>query len=62
DVYKRQLLKDGEFNPASMVHRKGVCEPACAKLKAGDWVQLERMGFFIVDGIESGTLRFIKCD
>ncbi|MEM0438141.1 MAG: glutamate--tRNA ligase [Candidatus Micrarchaeia archaeon] len=57
-----ELLKDGEFNPESMARKNGVCEPSCVALKKGDRVQLERMGFYIVDSNENGLLKFIKCD
>lgn len=39
-----------------IVVRKGVGEPSMSKLKAGDIIQLERVGFGIVDAVNKGTV------
>jgi len=40
-----------------LVSRKGIGEPAMAKLKPGDLIQLERVGFGKVDSVERGKVR-----
>jgi glutamyl-tRNA synthetase len=45
----KDLLKDGEFDPSSLVMVKGVCEKSVEMLKEGDIVQFERFGFCRLD-------------
>ncbi len=45
----KDLLKDGEFDPASLVEIKGYCEKSVEELKEGDLVQFERFGFCRLD-------------
>lgn len=45
----KDLLKDGEFDPASLVEVRGYCEKSVESLKEGDVVQFERFGFCRLD-------------
>jgi len=51
------LLKDGKYNPESLVAEKGYCEKAVLELKKGTLIQFERYGFCRLDSLE--PLRFI---
>lgn len=48
-----------EYRPESLRVIEGYCEPECAKLKEGDFVQFERVGFARLD--DAATRRFVLC-
>ncbi len=52
------LLRNGEYNPVSLVEISGVCEKNCGNLNIGDIIQFERFGFCRLDR-KSPTLQFI---